>query len=143
MFTFLCSSRLLTLGNLAEYFSTYYWFRCHYPYLTDNYQGLFSKLDPSLVLRFFSCLLIILLYNKEPTEINRKIRISYWFDKNQSKLGFYGQKLEEIDRWFNLIWTFFSYKLIRWLRDQLKTGIYVNRFESVFIKWILNNLKKK
>ena len=104
---------------------------------------LFSKLDPSLVLRFFSCLLIILLYNKEPTEINCKIRISYWFDKNQSKLGFYGQKLEEIDRWFNLIWTFFSYKLIRWLRDQLKTGIYVNRFESVFIKWILNNLKKK
>ena len=42
LFTFLCSSRLLKLGKLAEYFSTYYWFRCHYPlitYLTPNHKS--------------------------------------------------------------------------------------------------------
>ena len=34
LFTFSYTSRLLKLGKLAEYFSTYYWFRCHYPLIT-------------------------------------------------------------------------------------------------------------
>ena len=33
-FCFLCSSRLLKLGKLAEYFSPFYRFRCHYPLIT-------------------------------------------------------------------------------------------------------------
>ena len=33
-FCFLCTSRLLKLGNLAEYFSPFYRFWCHYPLIT-------------------------------------------------------------------------------------------------------------
>ena len=41
-----CSSRLLKLGKLADYFSTYYWFRCHYPLITRYHLRIFQQLDP-------------------------------------------------------------------------------------------------
>ena len=45
-FCFLCSSSLLKLGKLAEYFSTFYRFWCHYPFITYptlNLVGIWKK----------------------------------------------------------------------------------------------------